>query len=235
MPPSRTESEILSNGQNAGSSALTRWERAYHVFETPEQELLKFGKRLRSIGAHRWDRRARVLEVCSGRGTGLRAWQDLGFTSVVGVDYSPALVFGNAHSANRVIVGDARNLPLATASVDIGVVQGGLHHLFTTEDVDRTLAEMRRVVTAGGRIVIIEPWLTPFLRLVHFVCERSIVRRLFPRIDALATMIEEERETYERWLHAPQEHLTVFRRHIVPQLIQRRWGKLVIVGSPVGL
>jgi ubiquinone/menaquinone biosynthesis C-methylase UbiE len=227
-------SEIGSNKQNAGPPASTRWERAYQVFETPEQELHKFAKRLRSIGAHRWDRRARILEVCSGRGTGLRAWQDLGFTSVVGVDYSAALVFGNAHSANRVVVGDARHLPLATASVDVGVVQGGLHHLFTTDDVDKTLAEMCRVLTPSGRIIIIEPWLTPFLRLVHFVCQRSIVRRLFPRIDALATMIEEERETYERWLHAPQEHLTVFRRHIVPQFIQRRWGKLIIVGSPAG-
>jgi ubiquinone/menaquinone biosynthesis C-methylase UbiE len=152
---------------------------------------------------------------------------------VVGVDYSPALVFGHSHSATRVIVGDARHLPLVNASVDIAVVQGGLHHLFTTNDVDRTLAEMRRVLRPGGRIIIIEPWLTPFLRLVHAVCERSIARRLFPRLDALARMIEEERETYERWLNAPEEHLTVFHRHVVPEFIRCRWGKLIIVGSPV--
>jgi hypothetical protein len=124
--------------------------------------------------------------VCCGRATGLRAWQDLGFRNVVGVDYSPALVFGNAHSTARVVVGDARKLPL-----------------------------------------------TPFLRLVHFVCERPVVRRFVPRLDALATMIEEERVTYERWLYAPQEHSTVFSHHVVPQFMQRRWGKLIVVGSPV--
>ena len=226
-------SDFLSNPPDAGRSASERWERAYQAFETPEKERRKFAKRLRTIGAHKWVRRARVLEVCSGRGTGLQAWQDLGFPNVVGVDYSPALVFGHSHSTKRVIVGDARRLPLAHASVDIAIVQGGLHHLFTTKEVDETLAEMCRVLRPGGRIIIIEPWLTPFLRLVHTVCERSIVRRLFPRVDALATMIEEERETYERWLNAPEEHLTVFHRHVVPEFIRRRWGKLIIVGSPV--
>src|SRR5829696_1545675 len=91
-------SDSLSKDHHTGHPAPTRWERAYQVFETPEQELRKFRSRLRAIGAHKWDRRARILEVCSGRGTGLRAWRDLGFRNVVGVDYSPALVFANAHS-----------------------------------------------------------------------------------------------------------------------------------------
>ena len=146
--------------------------------------------------------------------------------------YSLALVFGNAPAANPVIVGDARHLPLAAASVDITVVQGGLHHLFTTRDVELALAEMCRVLRPRGRLVIIEPWLTPFLRLVHSVCEQPIARRLFSRVDAPAAMIDEERETYERWLHALQEHLAVFHRYVVPQIMQRRWGKLVLVGSP---
>jgi hypothetical protein len=46
-------------------------------------------------------------------------------------------------------------------------------------------------------------------------------------------MIEEERETYERWLNAPDEHLAVIRSHVKPHLLKRRWGKLTIVGAPV--
>jgi hypothetical protein len=92
---------------------------------------------------------------------------------------------------------------------------------------------MSRVVAPDGKIIIVEPWLTPFLQLVHGVSRQPVARRLSKRIDALATMIDEERETYERWLNAPDEHLEVIRRHVTPDFVRRRWGKLVVVGSPL--
>jgi ubiquinone/menaquinone biosynthesis C-methylase UbiE len=211
---------------------LSRWELAYEAFETPERELRKFIIRLKRIGADQWDRRSRILEVCSGRGTGLRAWQTLGFTDVIGVDYSLALVAAH-HRSGLTVLGDARNLPIRSASCDIVVIQGGLHHLFSIDDVERALSEMRRVVTPAGRIVIIEPWRTLFLQVVHAVCDQRAIRRLSPKLDALATMIEEERDTYQRWLNAPDEHLMLIRRYVAPELLQRRWGKLTVVGAPV--
>jgi ubiquinone/menaquinone biosynthesis C-methylase UbiE len=208
----------------------TRWESAYQQFETPEQERRKFVKRLKSVGADLWPLDSRVLEVCSGRGSGLYAWRSLGFRRVVGVDYSESLV--RAQRSPMTVVGDARRIPLVSQSIDIAVVQGGLHHLLTIEDVNQALEEMCRVTGATGVIVIIEPWVTPFLRFVHGVCNASLARRVSRKIDALATMIEEERDTYDRWLNAPDEHWAVIRRHVVPRLVRRRWGKLVVVGSP---
>jgi ubiquinone/menaquinone biosynthesis C-methylase UbiE len=208
-----------------------RWEQAYQTFETPEQELQKFLGRLRMVGADRWNRNSRVLEVCCGRGTGLRAWHSLGFKRVFGLDYSAALLFAHTGQGVRVI-GDAMALPFAAASIDVVVVQGGLHHLLTTTDVDAALAEMSRVVGPSGRLVIVEPWLTPFLRLVHAVCRSGLVRRLSRKMDALATMIAEERQTYERWLNAPDEHLRLLDRHVRTTFMRRRWGKLIVVGSP---
>ena len=119
-------------------------------------------------------------------------------------------------------------------SCDVAVVQGGLHHLFTELDVESALAEMTRVVVPGGRVVIVEPWQTPFLTFVHGVCNQPMARRFSPKLDALATMIDEERETYERWLKAPEAHLRLMRRYINPQILRRRWGKLVLVGAPQG-
>ena len=217
--------------QHVIAAAPTRWERAYQAFESPEEERRKFVRRLTGLGADTWDRNLRVLEVCSGRGNGLGAWRALGFRRVFGVDLSPALVFGATESGGRSIVGDVRALPVPDASVDVVVVQGGLHHLISTRDVDNALGEMRRVLAPRGRIIVIEPWLTPFLRLVHAICAVDLVRRLVPRLDALATMIEEERVTYERWLNAPAEHLAVFTRHVAPEILSRRWGKIVLVGT----
>lgn len=213
--------------------AATRWERAYQAFETPEEELAKFLGRLREIGADRWDRQSRVLEVCSGRGTGLRAWSALGFRDVIGVDYSYSLVAGH-RGPGRCVLGDARAIPLASGSRDIVAVQGGLHHLFSFADVDRALAEMCRILAPGGRIIIIEPWLTTFLSVVHAVSAQPLARRLWPKLDAFETMREEERETYERWLNAPEEHLALIRRHVAPQVLRQRWGKLIVLGSAIG-
>jgi SAM-dependent methyltransferase len=210
---------------------LTRWERAYHAFETPEEEVCKFLRRLQSFGVDNWDKRWRIVEVCSGRGNGLRAWHVLGFHRILGVDLSGALV-SRYSGPGQCVVGDARALPLPSGSRDVAVVQGGLHHLFSIEDVDLALHEMRRVVVPGGRIIIVEPWRTPFLRFVHAVSNRRVVRRLSRKLDALATMTEEELETYERWLRAPYALLKLVRQHLVLEVERRRWGKLMVLGRP---
>ena len=139
-----------------------------------------------------------------------------------------------AHTGpGRCILGDARVLPLGSRSRDVAIVQGGLHHLATFDDVALALAEMRRVVVPDGRVVIIEPWQTPFLRAVHALSEQRLLRRLIPKVDAFATMTEEESETYFRWLNAPGELLELIRRHISPAILRRRWGKLTVVGTPL--
>lgn len=218
-------------GQRPAAPALTRWEEAYQAFETPAQELRKFVDRLRSIGADGWDRDSRVLEVFSGRGTGLQAWHALGFRRVVGVDYSAALVFSSA-APGLGVIGDARRLPFASDSVDIAIVQNGLHHLEPADDVGLALSEMRRVLTPQGRMVIIEPWLTPFLRFVHAAAGQALARRLSRRLRAFQALREAECKTYDRWLATPAAHLELMHRYMTPDIERRRLGKLVLVGSP---
>jgi SAM-dependent methyltransferase len=205
------------------------WEEAYQRFETPAQEIRKFTRRLRRLGCGGWSREAQVVELFCGRGNGLHALQRLGFRQVEGVDLSPTLA-AQYQGAGRVHVGDCRQLPLDDASRDIAIVQGGLHHLPSLEDLSHTLAEASRILRPGGRFVAVEPWLTPFLRLTHALCEVTLVRRCAAKVDALAVMIEHERSTYERWLGQPQAILDSLRTRFETERCRIAWGKLVFVG-----
>ncbi len=211
------------------TSAIQAWERAYQRFESSEQELKKFVWRLRKLGVTEWDRGIRVLELFCGRGNGIDAWRHLGFNAVEGLDLSERLLSAYCGPA-RVHLGDARALPFPNGSCDVICIQGGLHHLTLMDDLRRVLSEIHRVLDSNGKLVLVEPWLTPFLRLVHAVCGVRAVRRLSARVDALATMIELERETYDDWLARPHPILHEVRRIVEPTILRVCWGKLMLVG-----
>src|SRR5438093_227684 len=97
------------------SASPTEWELAHQAFQTPEQELTKILRRFRTLGAHAWDKRLTIADICSGRGAGLRAWHELGFADLVGVDFSLALARTH-HGPGRVVLGDARSIPLRDRS-----------------------------------------------------------------------------------------------------------------------
>ena len=214
-----------------GTGEVGAWEAAYLRFQTPEEEIRKFEQRLVQVGARTWPRESRILELCCGRGNDLHALGRLGFRHLTGVDLSPRLA-ALYDGPGEVVVGDCRSLPFPDASYDFVIVQGGLHHLPALEaDVDRTLAEARRVLRDGGRLVAIEPWLTPFLRIVHAASATRLARRLSPRVDAFATMVEHETPIYQRWLDAPVAVEAMLMRHFVAERSERAWGKLLYVGK----
>jgi len=101
------------------------------------------------------------------------------------------------------------------------------------DDLERVFAELRRVLRPEGRVVFVEPWLTPFLRFVHGVSMNPVARRLSIKLDALATMIENERQTYENWLGRPQEISQLARRYFQPEQESLAWGKWNFVGRPL--
>jgi SAM-dependent methyltransferase len=210
-------------------ATIAAWEDAYLRFETPEQEIQKFTRRLHELGAGEWPRGARILELFCGRGNGLVALEGLGFTELQGVDLSPRLV-RLYRGRGRCSAGDCRALPFRTASQDVAIVQGGLHHLpDLVTDLPVVLMEVQRVLKPDGRFVVVEPWLTPFLRVVHAVCATP-VRRVWGRLDALATMIDYEGATYHGWLANRGFILSRLLAAFEPQLRREQWGKLLFVG-----
>lgn len=208
------------------------WEAAYLRFETSEQEIRKFQSRLKKLGAAGWPRDAEIVELFCGRGNGLHALDGLGFTRLEGVDMSATLI-AQYNGAARCHVADCRSLPFSDRSKDILIVQGGLHHLLKLpDDLHQTVVEMKRVLKKDGRLVIVEPWLTPFLSFVHSVSFNPAARRFSNKLDALATMIEHERTTYEQWLGQPETILEIARKHFHPLVQSIAWGKWNFVGTP---
>jgi ubiquinone/menaquinone biosynthesis C-methylase UbiE len=207
---------------------LDAWERAYRDFETPAEEIRKFERRLCALGVDRLDKSSRILEICCGRGNALIAWRRLGFARAIGVDLSHALLRLSTSGAPR-IVGDVRAMPVASASQDIVAVHGGLHHLPSLADLDATLAEVRRVIRPDGRIVIVEPWRTPFLSAVHALSRQRPIRRLSKKMDAFERMYEIEHPTYDAWLRQPDAILAILRRHVEPIVLRRRLGKIMVL------
>jgi ubiquinone/menaquinone biosynthesis C-methylase UbiE len=161
-----TEREIVAD-------EVHLWEAAYSRFETPNEEVRKFRRRLIALGIAQCPREANVVELFCGRGNGLEALAQLGFHRIEGVDLSPRLLKQYKGSA-ACYVADCRQLPFIDDSKDIVIVQGGLHHLISLpDDLEQVLSETRRVLRKSGRLVVVEPWWTPFLRFVHALCDRS--------------------------------------------------------------
>jgi ubiquinone/menaquinone biosynthesis C-methylase UbiE len=224
------ENETNPPAQNALSP--DPWEAAYLRFETPEQEIQKFIARLNRLGAPEWPRDAEIVELFCGRGNGLIALQQLGFTQIEGVDLSPRLL-AQFQGSSKCTVADCRKLPFLDRSKDVLIVQGGLHHLPTLPgDLDQTFSEMQRVLRTNGRVMFVEPWRTPFLTLVHFISEIPAIRKISNKMDAFATMTEHEIRTYEQWLGQPELIKKIARAHFVPVREYFAWGKWNFVGTP---
>ena len=98
------------------------WEDAYLRFESVDEEIRKFCGWLAKLGARDWPRDSQILEVFSGRGSGLKALERLGFHNVEGIDLSPRLVREYRGQA-KCHVGDCRALPFPDNSKDVLIVQ----------------------------------------------------------------------------------------------------------------
>lgn len=110
----------------------------------------------------------RVLDACCG--TGDLALASLGAGArVTGLDFSGRMLERARRKSAEVdwVRGDALALPFGDCSFDAATVGFGVRNL---DDLERGLAELRRVLRAGGRVAILEitrprGLLAPFYRL----------------------------------------------------------------------
>lgn len=153
-----------------------------------------------------------VLDVACGTGDLTRAFADGGARSVVGLDYTPAMLdiartkrLRPKHSELRTIryvQGDAMALPFEDGSFDVVSIAFGIRNV---SDPPRALAEFRRVLRPGGRLVVLEfdkPRLAPIRWASSFYTDRVM--------PLTATLISGDRSGAYRYL--PRSVATFYTR-----------------------
>jgi demethylmenaquinone methyltransferase/2-methoxy-6-polyprenyl-1,4-benzoquinol methylase len=129
--------------------------------------------RLHSFGLdQRWRRRAvqvagvtgesDVVDVACGTGDLSEAFADAGARRVIGIDFTPQMLdiardkgrrAGGARSRVIYREGDAMALDLPDASADVVSIAFGIRNV---AEPRRAIAEFRRILRPGGRLVILE-------------------------------------------------------------------------------
>jgi ubiquinone/menaquinone biosynthesis C-methylase UbiE len=223
----------LTHWVEGNSCCNQRWEDAYNRFESEAEEISKFQKRLNFLGAKNWKRDATVVDLFCGSGRSLACLESMGFSNLHGVDLSPRLLNRYSGSA-KLYVGDATNLNFPDQWADIVIVQGGLHHLPKLPDhLKKCFDQIHRVLNPNGLFVMVEPWQTPFLAFTHLCCKIRLLRILYPKLDSLAIMIEEEEETYFNWLSIPRAIEEEIHAHFKMKILYKQVGKLLFAGNPL--
>ncbi|MFM6968277.1 MAG: bifunctional demethylmenaquinone methyltransferase/2-methoxy-6-polyprenyl-1,4-benzoquinol methylase UbiE [Microbacteriaceae bacterium] len=135
---------------------------------------------VRALGINAGDR---VLDIAAGTGTSSAAIARAG-ARVTALDFSPGMVAvgRQRHPDIEFIEGDAQQLPFDDASFDAVTISFGLRNV---NDPHRALAEMRRVLVPGGRVVICE-FTTPPNSLVRGAYSLYL-NKVMPSIAALAS------------------------------------------------
>jgi len=98
-------------------------------------------------------RSPRVLDAGCGTGVNLADYESFGAT--VGIEFDPhAAILCAARGHHRVVVGSLCRLPFGDARFDLVISTDVIEHI---DDDAAALIELRRVLAAGGRMVITTP------------------------------------------------------------------------------
>ncbi|WP_017555656.1 class I SAM-dependent methyltransferase [Nocardiopsis baichengensis] len=164
--------------ESAREAARGYWNRRAEGYDAAmdRMEGLLFGDARRRLCG---DARGRTLEVAVGTGRSLGLYPE--DTELTGVDLSPGMLDRARARAARLGVqadlreGDAQDLPFPDASFDTVVCALSL---CSVQDVEQAVAEMRRVLRPGGRMLLLDhvrPTFWPLLWLmmgVQFLQDR---------------------------------------------------------------
>lgn len=138
------------------------------------------------------ERFARLIDLGCGPGLLLQRLAPRigagGIQSLIGLDFAHGMLQqaqrGAGSGGYSVLRGDVANLPFAAATQDVVVCMGLMEYL---DDERAVLAEIARVMRAGGTAIITLPNVSSIYRRWHRLLNRVfiVLRRWFPRSERL--------------------------------------------------
>jgi ubiquinone/menaquinone biosynthesis C-methylase UbiE len=163
-----------------------------------------------------------IVDIGTGRGELLAVAVERGAARAIGVEYSEAAValaretiavHGVADRA-EVHLADARDMPVEDGTADLVSLLDVVEHL-APDELDRALAEARRVLKPGGRVVIH----TMPNRTIYEVTYR-LQRWLWP--PRLVSWPADPRNDYERRMHVNEQTVGSLRKAIAAAGLEPR-------------
>ena len=219
MTPDPSQTSQKPNDVDPAWSS-TELERDPHAIEDKAERVRRmfgaiapsydFNNRVHSFGQdQRWRRRgvrladpgrdSVVVDVACGTGDLSEAFHDRGVQQVIGVDFTPEMLDVARQRASRdgregleYRQGDAMDLDLETDSADVLSIAFGIRNV---NEPARALAEFRRILKPGGRLLILE-FSEPRNPLIRFF-NNLYVRRIMP---LTATLLSGDRSGAYRYL-----------------------------------
>jgi SAM-dependent methyltransferase len=140
-----------------------------------------------------------VLDVGTSAGTNLRMLRDVGFTDVMGLDFSEEAVRWCAEKGlGTVRRGDITNMPFDNESFSLVVATDIVEHV---DDDTRALSEIRRVLRPGSAALITVPAFPSLWGLQDEVSHHRRRYRLEPLLDRIREAgLEPERHFHFNYL-----------------------------------
>ncbi len=187
-----------------------RWHEAYEAEQLLGRRKSSHRRKLRRLGALALPRSARILDVACGTGEALRILHDEGFTHLSGADITVSDALKSASWAET-IEADACELPYDDGLFDAVISMHSLHHLGGVVRVGKALEEWVRVLKPGGRLMVIDHYDSPQLRMAFWALSREWMPWPTPGLRSFRSQLREEKSYLYEYLDA---------WHAMPVLLQ---------------
>jgi SAM-dependent methyltransferase len=194
-----------------------KWERIFAHLDSVDFSSKKNLRRLREVNFFNLtDSNDLILDLFSGRcdtSYGLQWYRK----RVISGDLSFDLLTINGRVKNKIQL-NSLSLPFKDGQFNAVIIQGGLHHLESFDQIVMCCNEIKRILKAGGYIFISEPGDTVLLKIWLFLIKKTPLWKLTRYSRNWHFLYKEEEKTHSLYLTNINNFLDYLRKNWVVEI-----------------